>query len=152
MQIGEQTSGAGIDIGSTLRTQAEPGSQAMLLPLHLPCTQMLPDVSRPMPCAEPLTAAVHSVKTGDVQSALLPQTALSGRQTPSLPPAASMGESVVREQTSGAGHGSTSVGVAGTVQRVRHAPDAVQAPSQVVASLGSHSGTQIEPPSACADE
>ena len=32
-----------------------------------------------------------------------------------------------------------------------HAPDAVHAPSQVVASLGSHSGTQIDPPSACAE-
>src|SRR3954470_11401460 len=119
VQIGEQTSGAGMLSGSTERMHAEPGSHAILWALHLPCTQTLPDVRSPLPCVEPFTFDVHSVKIGDVQSALVVQARLSGRQTPSGPLCACSGESVVRAHTSGAVHGSLSVGVAGTLQRVR---------------------------------
>ena len=55
VQTGEQTSGAGMLSGSTALTQAEPGSQAMLCSLHLPCPQNLPVVNRPGPWVAPLT-------------------------------------------------------------------------------------------------
>src|SRR5213082_2601681 len=81
VQIGEQTSGAGMPLGRTSRTQAEPGSQAMPSPLHLPCTQTLPEVRRPGPWLAPLTVLVHCVNTGEVQSAFFEQAELIGRQT-----------------------------------------------------------------------
>ena len=70
VQIGEQTSGAGMVFGNTDAMQAEPGSHAMLRSLHLPCTQMLPVVRRPLPCVAPVTLDAQSVNTGELQSSL----------------------------------------------------------------------------------
>ena len=52
-----------------------------------------------MPCVAPVTLLAHSVNTGELQSAFVEQTALSGRQMPSGLLAASSGESVMRPHT-----------------------------------------------------
>ena len=145
---GEQMSGAGIVLGKMSRMQAEPGSQEMPSAEHWPCTQNSPVVNKRGPCNAPSTSLVHSLKTPCEQSDESAHVELSGKQTPLLPLADVIGESVVRRHKSGDGQGS-GLPLSGTTQPVRQAPADVHTPSHGRLTPGPQRGTQIEPPTAC---